>query len=241
MAAAARRRRARGSGGRPTRQEAERRLRRLLEIARRRFLAVGYRETSLDGIAREAKVAKKTLYHRFGSKAGLFAAILEALRDSWIAELRDFVIETERPQIVLEKVALHLLEVGTRPDRIALHRLLVAEAHRAPALMRGHYGGGAPRGMEPLAAYFRAAIARHALKLDDVPLATEQFTQLVLGGIRTRLLLGVSRRPSAAERRRIARQAVKLFLAGCRGPAAARVDWPQEAGAAHPGAAVQPG
>ena len=213
-------RRSKGTGGRPTRQESERRLKRLLDIARRRFLAAGYRGTSLEGIAREAKVAKKTLYHRFGNKAGLFAATVEALRESWIAELRNFVIETERPKVVLEKVALHLLEVGTRPDRIALQRLMIAEAHRAPGLVNGRYEKGAPRGMEPLAAYFRAASARHALKLDDIPLATEQFTQLVLGGIRMRLLLEVSRRPSAADRRRIARQAVHLFLSGCRGPAA---------------------
>lgn len=206
------------SGGRPTREEAGHRLTRLLDIARQHFLAAGYRETSLDGIAREAGVAKKTLYHHFGSKAGLFTAIIERLREAWIADLRDFVVETEQPQIVLEAVARHILDIATRPEMIALHRLLVAEAHRFPDFVRGNYEEGAPRGMEPLAAYLRMAVARGALRLDDVALATEQFTHLVLGGTRMRLLLGVARRPGRLERERIARQAVAIFLLGCRGP-----------------------
>lgn len=203
------------AGGRPTRQEAEHRLARLLDIARRHFLAVGYGETSLDNIAREAGIAKKTLYHHFGSKAGLFTAILQALRDSWMAELRDIIVLPGEPQIVLQAVALHLLQVGTRPEIIALYRLLVAEAHRVPDFSRGHYANGSPRGMEPLAGYLREAVATGILEIDDIALATEQFTHLVLGGIRLRLLFGAVRRPNRSERERIARQAVRMFLTGC--------------------------
>ncbi len=71
------------------------------------------------------------------------------------------------------------------------------------------------RGMEPLSDYLRGAIADGALQIDDVALATEQFVQLVLGGIRQRLLLGIARRPRASERQRIARKAVAIFLSGC--------------------------
>ncbi|MGU7773041.1 TetR/AcrR family transcriptional regulator [Burkholderia sp. MR1-5-21] len=204
------------SGGRPTRQESERRVQRVLDVATRQFLSGGYRETSLDGIAREAGVAKKTLYGRFGSKAGLFATILDTLRRAWVAELQGLVLEAGRPETVLETVALHLLEVGTRPDMIEWYRLLLRDAHRVPELIRGYYGkGGGLSGMEPLSDYLRAAVDAGGLTIDDVPLATEQFVYLVLGGIRTRMLLGAARRPNAAARTRIARQAVRIFLAGC--------------------------
>lgn len=206
------------SGGRPTHREAERRLDRVLDIAQRRFLADGFSDTSLDAIARASGVAKKTLYRHFGSKAGLFTAILEALRRSWIAELRDMVVQPREPRLVLEAVALHLLEVGTRPPMIALHRLLLAEAHRFPELVQKHYDRRSPRGMEPLQAYLGAAAVNGVLQLDDPALAAEQFTHLVLGGIRTRLLLGVTRRPGASERRRLARDAVGVFLDGCAAP-----------------------
>lgn len=204
-----------GRGGRPTHKEAERRLKRVLDVARQHFLASGYRETSLETVARDAGVAKKTLYHHFGDKAGLFASVLAALREAWIAELRRVVLASEEPREVLEAVALHTLDVGTRPEMIALHRLLVAEAHRFPELVSGHYENGAARGMEPLAAYLRKAVADGALSLDEPRLAAEQFTHLVLGGIRTRLMLGVARRPNHAERVKIARHAVRIFLAGC--------------------------
>ncbi len=204
-------------GGRPTRQEAEARLTRLLDIARRHFLAAGYRETSVDGITREAGIAKKTLYHHFGSKAGLFTAIIETLRRSWMAELRDIVLVPRRPEQVLEAVALHLLDIGTRREMIELYRLFLVEARRFPGLSRANYDkDGSPRGLEPLSSYLRAAVAEGVLKIDDVALATEQFTSLVLGGIRGRLLRRAARRPGASERHRIARQAVHIFFAGCR-------------------------
>ncbi|MGU7778970.1 TetR/AcrR family transcriptional regulator [Burkholderia sp. PU8-34] len=204
------------AGGRPTLRESELRVQRVLDVARRQFLGAGYRETSLDGIAREAGVAKKTLYSRFGSKAGLFATILDTLRRAWVAELQGLVLEADRPEAVLETVALHLLEVGTRPDMIEWYRLLLLDAQRVPELIRGYYGkGGGLSGMEPLADYLRAAVDAGGLTIDDVTLATEQFVYLVLGGIRTRMLLGAARRPNAAARTRIARQAVRIFLAGC--------------------------
>ena len=169
------------SGGRPTRREAERRLERVLAIARRRFLAEGYSETSLETIARDSGIAKKTLYHHFGSKAGLFAAILESLRQSWIAELRDMTVRPVQPERVLEAVALHLLDVGTRPEMVALHRLITTEAQRFPELVQRHYDRSSPRGMEPLHDYLRAAVGAGRLRLDDVGLAAEQFSHLVLG------------------------------------------------------------
>ena len=130
-------------------------MKRILGIAQGHFLTAGYRGTSLEGIAREAGVAKKTLYDRFGTKAGLFGTILETLRRSWIAQLSDIVLESRRPEYVLETVALHLLDVGTRPDMIELHRLLLIEAHRFPELIRGYYDKqGGLRGMEPLSDYF---------------------------------------------------------------------------------------
>jgi AcrR family transcriptional regulator len=205
------------SGGRPTREEAAKRSRRLLDIAQRHFLADGYLATSLDDVAREAGVAKKTLYVHYGSKTGLFTAIVERIRDKWISELRGIVLLSTSPEQVLQAVALHLLDVGTHPEMIALYRLFLAESRRFPDLIRSNYDArGVPRGMEPLLSYLRKAVAEGTLKVDDVALATEQFTSLVLAGIRERVLANAARRPSAHERNRIARQAVHLFLRGCK-------------------------
>ncbi len=89
-------------GRRPASREAEVRLQRVLDVAKQNFLRAGYPETCLDTIARESRIAKKTIYSRFGSKAGLFSAILQPLRQSWIDRRQSTVIESDKPEIVPE-------------------------------------------------------------------------------------------------------------------------------------------
>ncbi len=204
------------AGGRPTLEESEIRLQRVLDVAKRNFLLTGYPETCLETIARESRIAKKTIYSRFGNKAGLFNAILQPLRQSWIARLQSIVIESDRPESVLEAAALQLLDVSTRAETIELQRLLLAESRRFPDLIEGQYDErGALTGMAPLADYLQRAAASGKLQLEDPELAAEQFAHLVLGGIRERMLHGVARRPDVSARKRAAKQAVKIFLTGC--------------------------
>jgi AcrR family transcriptional regulator len=204
------------SGGRPSLKESEVRLQRVLDVAKHSFLVAGYPETSLDDIARESGIAKKTIYSRFGNKAGLFSAILLPLRQSLTAELQDIVIEARRPAFVLEAAARQLLDVCTRAEMIDLHRLLLVESRRFAGLIDGQYDKrGMLAYMAPLANYIRLAVQEGKLQLENVVLGTEQFVHLVLGSTRERMLHGVAKRPSASARARIAKQAVKIFLAGC--------------------------
>ena len=66
---------ARRRGGR--RPGSSRSRQKILEVARLAFPANGYAETSLRGIAREAGVDPSLVVQLFGSKAGLFAAVVE--------------------------------------------------------------------------------------------------------------------------------------------------------------------
>lgn len=203
-------------GGRPTRREAEECLKRILAIAQRHFLTRGYAESSLDAIAREAGVAKKTLYHHFGSKAGLFGEIVAQCRNSRNAELSSIMLASEDPARVLKDVALHLLDFLTRPERVKLHKMVVLEVSRFPKLVRAvmYDRRGVLTGMESLRCWLRDAVAAGKLDIADPDLAADQFVHLVLGGIRDRIILGVVHRPDAAQRERIADQAVKIFLSG---------------------------
>lgn len=205
-------------GGRPTRRDAEECLKRILAIAQKHFLTQGYNGTSLEAIARDAGVAKKTLYHHFGSKAGLFRDIVESFRRTRLAELSRIVATPAPPDEVLKKVALHLLEVLTRPERVRLHKLILLEVSRFPKLVRAvmYDKSGVLTGMEPLRGWFRDAAASGKLRLGDPDLAADQFVNLVLGGIRDRIILGVAHRPDTGERERIASQSVEIFLNGSR-------------------------
>lgn len=51
--------------------------RRVLEAARRQFMAQGYADTGIEAVARDAKVSTATLYALFPSKTHLFNAVIE--------------------------------------------------------------------------------------------------------------------------------------------------------------------
>jgi AcrR family transcriptional regulator len=61
----------------------------LLQAARELFGSVGFADTSLDDVVARAHVTKGALYHHFGSKEGLFAAVYEQVQ----REVSDRVVE----------------------------------------------------------------------------------------------------------------------------------------------------
>jgi AcrR family transcriptional regulator len=61
----------------------------LLDAARELFGLVGFADTSLDEVVARAHVTKGALYHHFGSKEGLFAAVYEQVQ----REVSDRVVE----------------------------------------------------------------------------------------------------------------------------------------------------
>src|ERR1700716_2896305 len=77
----------RGTGGRPTREEAVRRDARLLDVATKLFMERGFDCTSIDAVAETAGVSKPTVYARYHAKRDLFTAVLRAIIKRWLAPL----------------------------------------------------------------------------------------------------------------------------------------------------------
>ncbi len=77
----------RGGGGRPTREEAEARDVRLLDVATHLFMERGFDGTSIDAVAEAAGISKPTVYARYHDKRDLFAAVLRKRIRDWLAPL----------------------------------------------------------------------------------------------------------------------------------------------------------
>src|ERR1700732_4785518 len=77
----------RGGGGRPTREEAEARDVRLLDVATPLCMERGFDGTSIDAVAEAAGVSKPTVYARYRDKRDLFAAVLRGRIRDWPAPL----------------------------------------------------------------------------------------------------------------------------------------------------------
>src|ERR1700693_570770 len=68
-------------GGRPSRQPAAPLSERILAAATQLFLSLGYGATSVEAVARRARISKRTFYHRFRDKPALFVAVVHRIVD----------------------------------------------------------------------------------------------------------------------------------------------------------------
>ena len=209
-----------GTGGRPTREAARRRDERILHAACQVFLDRGYGATTLEAIARAAGTAKKTVYRRFGGKRALFVAVVSQRADEWASEVSAVARDEAGLEAALRRLALRMIEASTRPESVALHRAVIAEALRFPELARC-YEAAFSRSLAALADLLVRQAASAGLDFGGGTwLAAEQFVAVTGLMVRRRALLGFAQ-PASAERERLADQAVSLFLNGYRDEGAA--------------------
>ena len=202
----------RGPGGRPTREEAERRHRVLLETAYRLFLENGWDGVSIDEIARQSGVAKGFIYARYADKAALFVATIERLMADALDTLHLDEPLPDNVEAGLYGFARRLLDVVLQPEAVALHRQFIANAGRFPDLVKLLVQRN--RARDVIAGVITLYRERGVIDFADAELPAEHFASLVVG-IPRMLALLVGREPPAQEERRL-RAAVRLFLDGCR-------------------------
>src|SRR5215469_9772719 len=87
----------------------------------------------LDEIARRAGVSKQTIYNHYGSKAELVRALIGRRVQSMTAPL-DVTDADARPEAALVAFARGLLLTISLDRSVALFRLLIESAPRAPEL-----------------------------------------------------------------------------------------------------------
>ncbi len=201
-------------GGRPTAAAAARLGDEIVGVATEAFLRDGYAATSIESVAKQARVGKRTLYARFPDKEALFCAVLQQLMARWLAvplpEPADGEIE---PALI--QFAERMLAVALEPEALALHRLLIAESGRFPQIPVMLRESGATAGVTRIVALLSQEVAAGNLPPLDPAFAAEQFMHLVLSGPQRRAL-GLGPRLSRAELAEWARRSVALFLKGYR-------------------------
>ncbi len=204
----------RGPGGRPTRQEAERRHAALLETAARLFLEHGLDAISIDEIAKHAAVAKRFIYARYRGKSELFVAAIEHLFHDRLQMLQEFQPPRRRVDFALIEFGQKLLDVALQPEALALHRLFIATAPRFPDLAKLFLARNRHRSVAEIERVLAFYADRGEITLATPQLIAEHFFISVAGIPQRLALLGLREEP-AAEKRRL-RKAVRLFLDGCR-------------------------
>jgi AcrR family transcriptional regulator len=186
--------------------------RRILDAAFSAFTERGYGETSTLEIARRAKVSKRELYALVGSKLDMLVTCIRD-RAERMQMPADLPVVRDRATLatVLAAFGERLLLEITHPAVVAVFRLAIAEAVRAPEVARALH----ELGRESSRAALREALAgaRSLSLLDGSPAEmAERFVALLWGDVMLNLLLRVADPPSEGEVRRRAQAATAAFL-----------------------------
>ena len=129
-------------GGRPTPAESERISARIMAAASKMLLRAGFAQTSMDAIAAEIGISKRTLYSRHPGKAALFEAIVLDVVNTGLSNIVTEQLSGKTPRDKLLALSLRILEVATDPLIISLERVVVGESWQFPKLasLVGQYG-----------------------------------------------------------------------------------------------------
>ena len=161
----------------------------ILAAAKRTFLQSGFGAVSMDTIAREAGVSKATVYAHFAGKEELFGAVIGRECEQRFAGFSARELDPGDVRASLSVLARRFLDLLLSPDAIALHRIILGEVSRFPALGEVFWRAGPERNLAQIEAFLKSAVASGALALADPRLAAEQFVGLVRGEIQLRHLL----------------------------------------------------
>ena len=186
----------------------------ILEAAKKVFLEVGFGAASMDAIANKAQVSKQTVYNHFGSKEELFAAMVRDSCDNVTLAFAE-AARDGNPEKTLRAIARHFMGMVFTEDKLAMHRILMAEVPRFPDLGRIFYQSGPAVIRQFLADYFKEQNRRGTLKVDNPRITAEQFISMVTS-CRLRSELGVEPMPNAEVREQYIDNAVALIIKACR-------------------------
>lgn len=207
--------------GRPPKELAGEVEERILDAARKVFLARGLEGASIDEIAAVARSGKPTIYARFVDKEALFTAVVMQSVAANVARFEAYTPTGATIEQRLESVAVTVLEWILLSDSIGLMRIAIAEAPRFPDLASSVYAMARERGGQAVARLLAEAArsnepgALQAFAPEHVVTTTKLFQDLVILPLAMRALFGEKLKQLRAEIAPHAKRSVAL-LAACR-------------------------
>ena len=196
----------------------------ILKAARICFLDRGFIRTSISDVIALSGGSRATVYDEFGSKEGLFAALIGSI----LAQMRLPEIADGPPEEVLREVGLSYMAQLMDPEALALYRGVLGESSHIRQLGQTIFAAGPEAAAAALAARLSVWNRAGLLAVDDPERAASLFLAMVEGDLHRAAVLW-SRAPDAAQIERNVAGAVEIFLHGTLGrnaairpPAAAR-------------------
>lgn len=187
----------------------------VLDAAIQSFLQRGYGGTSIDLVARDAGVARRTIYNQFESKEALFeASIRRVWRDFPVLDITRDESAHANPADGLARLGHAIADFWAPPIAVALLRMVITESGSFPDLTKRFMAAGKEPAMRALVDYLQRCKRRGTLSFDDTTRAAKQFLGLVNEPLLWLRVVGAEAgTPSPAERKRVVKEAVFIFMA----------------------------
>lgn len=166
--------------GRPRAEDLEALEARLVRVAHQCFVTKGYGATSMNEIARAARVSKGTLYARFAAKTDLFRAILEQQIRQTGGAVRLRGPKPKTLEAMLRTYAELTLQESLRDEIVQLNRLIYSEAGRFPELGEAAWARNRV-GVLQVAEHIRDYAVKDDVPCRDPEAAAEVFIALLRG------------------------------------------------------------
>ena len=176
--------------GRPRSSEREARLQDLVRTAGQLFLKHGYRNVSLEMLARECHVAVRTIYVKFGGKAGLLHAVLVANRERFF-NTHDMEKDQRPLKEIVSDFGVHFLDLVSMPEALSMTRMVIADAPGNVELAQTFFDAGPKQTREMLMRFFARPDIRAQLRDDVEPdflpvhllncISGDQYSRLIFG------------------------------------------------------------
>jgi AcrR family transcriptional regulator len=204
---------ARPGVGRPTRLQQEQRHEELLAVALDMFLESGFEQTTMEEIATQVGMSKRTVYARYEDKGALFkAAVRRAIERYTVPRAALEAVATDGLEETLAAIArLRIANLAT-PVATKLQRILSAQSYRFPELFKAAFEEGAGPTISFLCDLFVRYSKLGEINVTEPQRAAAAFLSLVVGGPARIIVSGNVL--DGTEMERHIRFAVGLFLGG---------------------------
>jgi TetR/AcrR family transcriptional regulator, mexJK operon transcriptional repressor len=162
----------------------------IVAAARKMFLTRGFDGASMDQIALEAGVSKRTVYNRFRSKEELFGAAISETCKTLLPVNVDEIETSLPPEELVRALSRQFLKGVLDPEALSLRRIAAFEAGRNPAIGKMYLERGAKWMVSQCAPILQRVAKRGFVKIDDPVDAIWRLGALITEPLYTRVLLG---------------------------------------------------
>lgn len=159
------------------------------------FVRDGYDRTSVDAIAAEAGVSKRTVYSHYADKQQLFLSVVETTYDQLMDQVRGIAARhLDEPGSLEHRLRGFIGGIarltGRSAERAALLRLVLTEGQHFPELIEQWQNR---RSLTPLLATALAGPGAASLDIADPAVAADHLSALTFGQINNQSLIGLIR------------------------------------------------